>query len=189
MSILTLDCTCIILDASTVISLAASRRMDAILGSLPVRAAVVDITRRQEIRYIWGGSETNVRERKEQIDLQPLIDRHLLLEVELEEVEYTTMVNFATRRLGNGESAATAIALHRGWGVCTDDYAAIPKLRQTASSVPFIVTSQLLQHWAPVSNASKPDLRAVIQSMRLRAGFGRSSQDVLAGWLQQYLET
>jgi predicted nucleic acid-binding protein len=189
MSTLTLDCMCLVLDASTVISLAASRRIDEILSSLPVRAAVIDITRRQEIRYIWGGPETNVRQVREPIDLQPLLDRRLLIEVELEEAEYITMVTLAARRLGNGESAATAVALHRGWGVCTDDYAAIPHLQQFAPSVPFVVTSRLLQHWATTTSATEADLRSVVQSMRLRAGFGQSSRDVLAGWLQQYLET
>lgn len=188
MSTLTLTCEALVLDASAAISLAASRRPAEILRALPIKAAVIDITRRQEIKYIWGGPETNVRERKEAIDLQPLIDRGLLLEIELEDAEYVTMVNLAARRLGNGESAATAVALHRGWGVCTDDYTALPQLQQFAPSVPFVVTSQLLQHWAMTASIGEADLRAVIQSMRLRAGFGSSGRDVLAGWLQQYLE-
>lgn len=188
MSTLMLTCKGLLLDASAVISLAASRRMDAIIASLPVKAAVVDLTRRQEIKYIWGGPEHDVRERKETIDLQPLIDRGLLREVELDDAEYGTMLNLAALRLGNGESAATAVALHRGWAVCTDDYVALPQLQQSAPSVPFVVTSQLLQHWATVTFASEADLRTVIQSMRMRAGFGRSSRELLASWLQRYLD-
>lgn len=188
MSTLTLSCERLLFDASAVISLAASRHMGEILASLPVKAAVVDLTRRQEIRYIWGGDEPDVRARKEAIDLQPLIDRGLLMEVELTDAECETMVNIAALRLGNGESAATAVAVHRCWAVCTDDYAALPDLQQFAPRVPFVVTSQLLQHWAIVSGATDADLRAVIRSMRLRAGFGRSGRELLAGWLQKYLE-
>jgi hypothetical protein len=170
MSTLTLTCERLLLDASAAISLFASRRMGDILAALPMRAAVIDITRRQEVKYIWSGPETSIRDQKEAIDLQPLINRGLLLEIELTDTEFVTMVELAARRMGNGESAATAVAMHRGWAVCSDDYAAMPRLKQFAPSVAFVATSQLVQHWAVVTSPPETVLRATIQSMQLRAG-------------------
>jgi predicted nucleic acid-binding protein len=188
MTTLTLTCKHLLLDASAAISLFASRRMGEIIAALPVKVAVIDITRQQEIKYIWGGSEPNVHECKEAINLQPLIDRGLILEIELDDAEYVTMVNLAALRLENGESAATAVAFHRGWGVCIDDFRALPRLQQFAPQVPFVATSQLLQHWATVKNPMEVDLRATIQSMQQRGGFGRSTREPLTAWLRPYLD-
>lgn len=188
MSTLSISCGYLLLDASAAISLFASRRMDDILASLPCKASVIDIIRNHEIRYIWGGSEPNVRECKESIDLQPLIDENVLTEVTLSDSEYVTMVNIAAQSLGNGESAATAVALHRGWGVCTDDYRGLPRLRRLATNVPFVVTTQLVHHWAMMANPTEAEVRTALHSMQLRAGFGCATQEPLSGWLQQYLD-
>ncbi|MEN9935959.1 MAG: hypothetical protein RLZZ387_2538 [Chloroflexota bacterium] len=179
----------LLLDASSVISLVASGRVDEMLAALPVRACVIDITRRQEIRYIWSGPEPNVRQRREAIDLQPLINRGLLSEVSLDFDETVTMVNLAAQNLGNGESAATAIALHRGWGVCTDDFEALPRLRRYAPKVVFLATSQIIQQWAIESAASDDTIHEVLRSMRMRGGYGISTRDVLVAWLQSYATT
>lgn len=189
MSTLSLPCSHLLLDASTVISLYAGRRMQTILRSLPMKAAVVDLTCQQEILYIWGGSDDNVRVYKEEIDLQPLFDCNLLVEVSLENDEYTTMVNLAACKLGNGESAATAVALHRGWGVCTDDYQALSRIYRVAPGVPCITTSAILRHWAITTQASDADIRAVIQAMHRRGGYGCGEPDGQAAWVQQYLES
>jgi len=188
MSLLTLTCEYLLLDASSAISLYASRRLAEIIVSLPVKIAVVDLVRQKEARFVWDGPELAIRQRTEPIDLQPLIDRGLITEVSLADKEYMTMVNLAAHNLGNGESATTAVALHRGWGVCMEDFEALPRIRSAVPNVPLVVTSQLLQHWATTRGASEGDLRTIIRAMRLRGGYGLSKKDPLVLWLQAYID-
>jgi hypothetical protein len=187
MSLPDLTCEYLLLDASSAISLYASRRFQEIVASLPLKAAIIDLVRQKEVRFVWDGPEENIRQLMEPIDLQPLIDRSLITEVSLDDNEYVTMVNLAARNLGNGESAAAAVALHRGWGICTDDFEALPRIRKVVPGALLTVTSQLLYHWATSTNASDRDIRMVVQAMRLRGSYGLSKKEPLMEWLKAYI--
>lgn len=187
MSLFDLTCEYLLLDASSAISLYASRRFREIIASLPVKAAIIDLVRQKEVRFVWDGPEMAIRQLMEPIDLQPFIDQGLITEVALDDDEYVTMVNLAAHKLGNGESAAAAVALHRGWGVCTDDFEAQPRIRKVVPNVPLIVTSELLQHWATMTRVNEGDIRTVVRTMQLRGSYGLSKKDPLLDWLNTYI--
>ena len=71
---------CIILDACCVINLYASRHFGNILEAIPISVAVTTYVREKEALKVYGDLKGHTLQRQEeQIDLQPFIDRRLML--------------------------------------------------------------------------------------------------------------
>ena len=112
---------CIILDACCIISLYASKRIEEILNTIPKSVCVAAYVKNEEVLKTYDVSSDT----EEVVDLQSLIDRGVLILVELDlETEADTWVNLATV-LDDGEAVTGAIAFHRNWAIATDDRAAI----------------------------------------------------------------
>jgi hypothetical protein len=131
----------LLLDACTVLSLYASRRMEEILraneGPFLIAEAVL-----HEALYVHvnvGG----VRE-KEPVSLEPLLTAGILAIVEPEsEDEFLTLFDLALQ-LDDGEAMSGAIALHRGYRIATDDGKMIRLLGQQLS---IVGTLDLIRAW------------------------------------------
>ena len=113
MADLTFSHDCIILDACCVINLYASQQMEEILTVIPPAVCIAAYVKDKEILKTYNRSTGNA----EDIDLQVLIERDILLPVDLDlETEAETHVTFAAV-LDDGEAITGAIAFHRKWAI------------------------------------------------------------------------
>lgn len=74
----------LILDASCLINLYASGKMEDILKAVPESVVVADYVLHQESLWIYDGPSEAVREKKRPIDLQPFVSSQLLQVVDIE---------------------------------------------------------------------------------------------------------
>ncbi|HSH77652.1 MAG TPA: hypothetical protein VLA19_03870 [Herpetosiphonaceae bacterium] len=140
--------SCIILDASCTINLAASGQMEGILEAIPSSVAVAAYVREQELLRINARSGEGGARSPQAIDLQPLIDRRLLIVVSPEsEAENESYVNFAAVLGDDGEAITAAIAVHRDWAIAIDDRSAANLFRREARQLQLISTPELIKHW------------------------------------------
>src|SRR5687768_7857684 len=102
----------VLLDACTVVSLYACRRMAEIIGAIDGAVAVVDIVAGESQYVFRGGQGEDARER-ESVDLLPLISTGRLTVIATDDdSELLTFIDL-TRELGEGEAITAAIAIHR----------------------------------------------------------------------------
>jgi len=174
---------CIILDACCIINLYASRHFGNILEAIPSSVAVATYIREEALK-IYGGPDEYVMQKEEQIDLQPFIDRGLLLPVSPEtEAENVTYVNFATS-LDDGEAITGAIAVHRNWAIGSDDRRAISFFAKEAPHLQRISTLELLKHWVDTTGLPADVVCNVLRNVRIRAKYVPHSRHPLYYWWQ-----
>ncbi|MBA3947634.1 MAG: hypothetical protein H0X37_24150 [Herpetosiphonaceae bacterium] len=175
--------TCIILDASCTINLFASGQMDSILTAIPRSVAVAAYVREQEalrINVRSGDGETRILQ---PIDLQPLIDRGLLIVVApASEDENESYVNFAAVLGDDGEAITAAIALHRNWASAIDDRSATNLFRREAPQLQIISTPELIKHWVDAMNPADAVVRLALEDVRAGARYAPGRQHPLYEW-------
>ena len=128
---------CLILDACCAINLHMSGHMEEILQAIPGYVALAIFVLDEEIL---------------RSNIQPLVDQGLIRAVSLEsEAEENAFVNFAVE-LDDGEAVTGAIAMHRHWGIATDDRKARRVFARTNPHVQLLSTPELIKHWADTHN-------------------------------------
>jgi hypothetical protein len=167
---------CIILDACCIINLYASRHFGNILEAIPASVAVATYVRKEEALKIYGGPDEYVMQREEQIDLQPFIDRGLLLVSPETEAENVTYVNFAAS-LDDGEAITGAIAVHRNWAIGSDDRRAISFFAKEAPHLQRISTLESLKHWVDTTGLPADVVCNALRNVRTRAKYRKRSLD------------
>ena len=86
------------------------------------------------------------------INLRPLVAQGLIRAVSPDsETEENSFVNFAAE-LDDGEAVTGAIAMHRNWGIATDDRKARRVFARTNPHVQLLSTPELIKHWADTHN-------------------------------------
>ena len=171
----------LLLDACTVLSLYASRRMEEILraneGPFLIAEAVL-----HEALYVHvnvGG----VRE-KEPVSLEPLLTADILAIVEPEsDNELLTLFDLALQ-LDDGESMSGAIALHRGYRIATDDGKMIRLLGQRLS---IVGTLDLVRAWVDAEPVPLPSVREALIGIAERGYVPSRTHPHRAWWDQMFM--
>lgn len=183
----------LILDASCIICLYASGRMEEILTLVPKSVAVAAYVYEQEALWIYGGSDPVSKPIREPVVLQPLIDAGLLRIVTIEtEAEAETLVSLAARsrvgrgRQGQGELITGAIAVNRNWAIVCDDRRARRLFEEVAGQLQLIYTLELVKHWVDHSKPSVASVTELLQSIRARASYTPPRQNPLFEWWHQH---
>ena len=178
---------CIILDASCTINLAASGQMDGILEAIPSSVAIAAYVREQEVLRINARSGESGTRAPQPIDLQPLIDRGLLIVVSPEsEAENESYINFAAVLGDDGEAITAAIAVHRNWAIGIDDRSATNLFRREAPQIQLISTPELIKHWVDTMNPPDDIVRLALDDVRLGAKYAPGNTHVLYNWWRSY---
>lgn len=167
--------TVALLDACAVLSLYATRYMDAILAVEPGPIAVVEIVV-EEALYVRRVVEGDVE--REPVDLSPLITtgRLLVLTPETDD-ELDTFVDLAVH-LDDGEAMTAAVAIHRSCVLVTDDRKAE---RLLADRVQLRGTLDLIKAWVDVEHVPRDVLREALMGVYER-GYQPSHRHLLRPW-------
>jgi hypothetical protein len=169
----------IVLDACCVINLCASECMDAILLSLPTRAVVTAYVKDREVLNLRDSQTGGVR----RINLDSQVVGGTLTVVAPEsEVEKDRYITYASALGDDGEAMTAAIAVHRNWGIATDDRRAIAYLRQDAPQLAIATTPDILKHWADGCTPSHDMLREVLRKIRTGARYEPAKTHPLRSW-------
>ena len=176
----------IILDACCLLNLYASRQIEAILGTVPTRFAAAEAAA-AEVLYVRYGGGGQDADKREHVDLQPLIRVGLLDILSLEtEGEKASFVLFAAE-LDDGEAMTCALAVHREAAVATDDRKAIRVLSSVATHVRVHTTVSLLKRWAEIEQPAAATLKRALTDVRERASFVPGRHDPLLPWWKAVL--
>lgn len=112
--------TTVLIDACSLINLFATRHLEDIVSGRPEHLAIVEEVRRESQFVFRDGGDQNRRIR-EPVDWDNFISSGLLTLVDdPSEAEAQTFIDLSVE-LDDGEAMTGAIAIHRGYGVITDD--------------------------------------------------------------------
>jgi hypothetical protein len=153
-----------VLDACCIINLVATEEFDNILEIIPAQLAITSYVLKYEVI-----TYTNSAGEKVPVDLMLRIQSGQILEVDidtLQEEEANLLANFASQRLDPCESASAAIAIHRNWGLATDDKRAIYLITQTSPTTQIITTPELLKLWSDTLTIPDKQIEQVIGRIR-----------------------
>ncbi len=177
----------LILDACCAINLRASGRMEAVLSSAPIRMAIADYVKEYETLTFFSGPQENVTGQREDIDLQPLIDRDLLVVADLDlKAESDAYLAFAVD-LDDGEAITGAIALNRDWAIATDDKKAIDVFTDESPDTQIITTPDLMKIWVDVARPSAEAAHNALRNIELRARYRPGARHILYTWWTEIL--
>jgi hypothetical protein len=82
-----------------------------------------------------------------------------------------------------GEAAAAAAAIHRGYDLVVDDLKA---RRVFAGSVPLIWSLDIIHQWCASASIPGDEVGAILASIRLRARYLPHASHPLLNWWQRY---
>ncbi len=170
----------ILLDASCVMNLYATRQMPEILRAHSARFGIVVNVREESLYVRRGGSGTDAEEH-DPVDLEPLIQSGVLVVFDLTPDEETTFIAFAAR-LDDGEAATCAVAIHRGMAVVMDDRKGRSVLAAAAPTVTAHRTLDLVRHWAESKSIPFAEIAQVLRAIRERARFFPGRTDPNKAW-------
>ena len=175
----------LLLDACCVINLYASFQMEPILSAIPIQVAISDYVKDQEALTILGGPDEDVSKEVIPVEVQPMVDSGLIEVVILDiEGESETYVNLAAD-LDDGEAISGAIAIHRNWGIGTDEKKATNIFKRDAPQIQVISTPELVKHWADSDNPSSEEISKALNNIHWRARYiPNISHDLYSWWIQ-----
>ena len=166
----------IVLDACCTLNLAATGRAEEIFRELPHRF-VVGRRARREAQWL---AIPDSKER-EPVDLEPLIQRGVLVEESLDEQEEGLFVGFGAR-LADGEAEAAALAVSRGYVLATDDRKARRVVTERHPTARLTSTLELLKDWQVTARPSDGEVADLLQRISERATYRPRRADPLYGW-------
>ena len=176
---------CVILDACCVMNLYASGKMEEIISSIAETMVVAVYVMKVEALSVYVESKSASPEEREGINLQPLIDKGLLITADLEfDEERERLVEFTAQRLDDGEAATMAIATHRNWAVATDDRAARRVLDNQHQQIQIISTPEIMKHWQENGKPEADVFQWAIVAVEKRANYLLGRRHPLYEWWQ-----
>jgi hypothetical protein len=115
-------------------------------------------------------------------NLQPLIEQGLIRVVSPDsEAEENSFVNCAVE-LDDGEAVTGAIAMHRHWGIATDDRKARRVFARTNPQVQLLSTPEHIKHWTDTHNPPLDVVREVLQNIQTQASYTPPAMHTLHAW-------
>jgi len=171
----------LLLDACALINFAASRRFDE-LALVHGGFVLVDLVA-EEAHFVRKGGPGEDASDREEIDLEPLIGAGRLTIVSAAtDQELNSFIQFATV-LGDGESMTLAVALHRRFGVVTDDRKAS---RIAASNgIKVLTTLDVLRAWEQSACPSQSEVRAALVDLQERGCYVPHRSHPLRSWWEE----
>ena len=164
------------LDACVLLNLVASGRPIAeFAAAADVRFVVV---RQAEAEVEWLDPD-DPDDPREEIDLEPVIQRGEVERVALADLEFTRFVALA-RELDDGEAATLAVAEARDFAIATDDRKARRVLTTLDPQPPVTSTAAIVRAWA--ENRSHADVRECLRLIQRRASFLPPRNDPDGDW-------
>jgi len=161
--------------------------MEGILEAIPSSVAVAAYVREQEALRINARSGDGGTRVPQPIDLQPLIDRGLLIVVSPEsEAENESYVNFAAVLGDDGEAITAAIAVHRDWAIAIDDRSATNLFRRDVPHLQLISTPELIKHWVDTVKPADAVARLALEDVRFGAKYTPGKTHILYDWWHSY---
>ncbi|HLZ09063.1 MAG TPA: PIN domain-containing protein, partial [Chloroflexota bacterium] len=168
----------LVLDACSLLNLVASRRFTDIARAISVQLLTTPIVAAEVLYVRKGGGSGEL----ENVDLRSLQVAGHLSVVALETPnEQATFVSLAVE-LDDGEAEASALAIHRGGALVTDDRAARRVLRQRDPEFPLMTTSEVIKEWSDQVVLNARDLARVLIDVEERARFRPHRGDPLLAW-------
>jgi predicted nucleic acid-binding protein len=164
--------TPVVIDASTLINLAASEKLVELLSCLSAVRSICTIVK-NECLYLRSSDGTKI----ESISPSHWITDGLLSECQLQADEEERFVVFAAQ-IDDGEAMSLAIAEGRACALATDDRKACRIA--TAANIKTISTLQIVQEW---SKDKEPlDIAKVLSAIERRARFRPPTDDPQFKW-------
>ena len=177
----------LLLDASCLLNLYATALLREFAGTLPYQFAVADYVLEQEALYTWLTDPAGTREKREPVDLTPLVREGLIQVMRLENLEEElTFVDLAAS-IEDGEAVTAALAFHRGCSVAIDDRKERRVLEERVPTVQLVSTLDLLKLWSQDASVSDVELREAMMSMRSGASYVPGYRDPLYAWWREVM--
>jgi hypothetical protein len=175
----------ILLDACCILNFCASGRLLEILQVIPAQVTVAVVVQERELKTLQ-------RLRKEENDsvnqFEIAITQGLLKIVDFEsEEEAELFVNYVAVLGDDGESATCAIAIHRGWGIATDDKKAISRFQQDAPYLQILSTLDVIKYWSEKSVLDSSALRDILMAIRVKGRYLPHETHPLRNWWEAAL--
>jgi hypothetical protein len=166
-------------------NLYASGHMAGILNSIGESVYIAAYVNTEEALSVYVVSRESSPEDRERINLISMIEDGLLQVVDLTTIEEaSSVIQFTSLRLDDGEAISAAIAVHRDWALATDDRAARRVCRQLHPSTELLTTTEMVRHWASHSNPPPSLLRGVLVMIENKANFVVGASDPMYHWWQ-----
>jgi predicted nucleic acid-binding protein len=173
----------LVLDACTVINLAACEGWKAILSAVGFHGVLAPAVAEEAISVADPDPEAP----PDRIDLRRLAEAGVLRVELLDEHETATWVALAGQ-LGDGEAASLALAEHRGWPLATDDRKARAMHARRKLPARLWSTSELLRAWAERSGCSPQRVAQTITRIERFGCFVPGSLDPEIEWWEAMRE-
>jgi predicted nucleic acid-binding protein len=173
--------TPIILDASCLLNLYASGRLNEIAESMPKPLIISDYVVEKEALFITYKEPGQDEEQRKNVDLNPFISNGLIKTISINsEKEQETFVDLAAE-LDDGEAITISLAEHRGYCVATDDRKAL-RIISERGLVKATSTLELVKKWAEVANIPGTEIKSVFLLIRDGASYYPGERDPLYSW-------
>ena len=174
----------VIWDACSLLNLLATDRAADILLRLERPCYVAGVVWRKEALYLRPLQPERQHE-LDRVDVNPLVEAGLLIQVDLFPDENTLYVEFAAQ-IDDGESQSLAIAVDRGGVLATDDRIARRVALALSPPVQVITTPEWLRYWA--GGVPSLDVRDAVQRISKRARYTVRKSDDNFEWWQSHLQ-
>ena len=167
----------VILDACCTLNLAATNRIHEILAQLPYRFCIGSRARGEAQWLRIPGEEL-----REQVDLQPLIEREFLSVAELHGAEEEALFVVFTGHVADGEAEGAALAINRGCILATDDRKARRVVTADHPALRLTGTLELLREWQELTVQSDEALADALRRISERARYRPRRDHPLWQW-------
>lgn len=171
----------LLLDACLVINLRAGRILSEVADVLEIRMQLVEQVARESL-YLEERDGNREAIDIPQLQADGAVEVFALTGAE----EIATFLSFVPR-LGDGEAATLAAAVHRRARVATDDRLALRTAAEHDPPIVTVTTPQLVRRWAERSEASAERVRSVLRDIRDRASFVAPTYDARHAWWHERL--
>lgn len=162
-----------IMDASSIINIAASGHAKEIMAIVSEQVFVCSYVRQKECLYLRGVNEDAV----EIIQLAEWQQAGILQDCELTALEEEQFLVYASQ-VDDGEAMSLAIAIARGFTLITDDRKA--QRLATSDGITLLTTPQILYAWAAGQHPAI--VSEVLRAVESRARYRPSEGDPLNAW-------
>jgi hypothetical protein len=160
----------VMLTASSVMNLYASGQIESMLATLPVVAACEESVFANEQYCIYAGPDEEVIQKKDAVDIWPLVEKNLLHLVAANGQVLETAARIAALgMIDDGETIPCAIALQYDWMLVTDDPYALDLFMVHLPGITCVSTIDIVKYWVETCWPTTQVIKKAVGSMDKRA--------------------
>ncbi len=173
-------------DACTTLNLMATDRAPEILVALGTPSYIVKEVREGEVFSLFPLPEDDPKGNPVSVDLTPLLESGILQEVEMTLAEQATFVAFAAE-VDDGEARSSAVAVHRGLTLVTDDKVSIRHAQALVPPLNVLTTIDWVKRWVDTQAVDDATLGAVLRRIEICAHYRPRRNHALKPWWEAHL--